>query len=141
MVVRIDTRIHLSPPTLQILAWIARIRVQDARQLNLQLNGAVLVEDPIHAVLIVCCGEDLANEEFARAGDGARVVSEVGMLEEDAGVFFVDADCVFDGRGCAGAVDEFGVFLAVGVLLVLLPFCLWKGMYTHVMDGAFAVAT
>lgn len=41
------------------------------------------------------------------------------MFEEDAGVFFVDADGVFDDLGGAGAVDKGGV---------------------HVVDCAFAVA-
>jgi hypothetical protein len=37
------------------------------------------------------------------------VVSEVGVLVQDAGVFFVDADGGFDGFDPAGAGDEIGV--------------------------------
>lgn len=64
------------------------------------------MQDPVHAVLVVCGGEDLGNDEFARAGGGAGFVAEVGVLEEDAGVFFVDADGVLDRLGVAGAVHK-----------------------------------
>ena len=109
MVMCINPRIHLGSPPLQILPRVTRICVQDTRELDLELNGAVLVEDPVDAVLVVCGREDLADEELAGAGDGAGVVAEVGVLEEDAGVFFVEADCVFYCRGAAVAVYEFGV--------------------------------
>lgn len=67
------------------------------------------MEDPVDAIFVIGGCEDLADEELARAGHGAAVVAEVGVLEEDAGVFFVDADGVFDGFGDTGTVDEFGV--------------------------------
>jgi hypothetical protein len=57
------------------------------------------VHDPVDAVLVVAGGEDLADDEFAGAGRGGGFVAEVGVFEEDAVVFFVDADCVFDGVG------------------------------------------
>jgi hypothetical protein len=60
-----------------------------------------LVEDPVDAVFVVAGGEDLADDEFAGARGGGGFVAEVGVFEEDAVVFFVDADCVFDGVGFA----------------------------------------
>jgi hypothetical protein len=59
------------------------------------------VHDPVDAVFVVARREDLANDEFAGAGRGGGGVAEVGVFEEDAVVFFVDADCVFDGVGNA----------------------------------------
>ena len=120
MVVRVDTRVYFRTPTFRVLAGIHGIRVQDPRQLDFELNGAVLVEDPVDAVLVVSGGKDMRNEEFTAAGDDDRIVAEVGMFEEDPRIFFVDADGVFDGLAGSGSVDEVGV---------------------HVVDRAFAVAT
>jgi hypothetical protein len=59
------------------------------------------VHDPVDAVFVVASREDLADDQFAGAGGGGGVVAEVGVFEEDAVVFFVDADCVFDCVGLA----------------------------------------
>ena len=77
------------------------------------------MQDPIHSVLVVSSGEDMGYDEFAGAGEDGGVVAEIGVFKEDAGIFFVDADGVFDGLGGAGFVDEVGV---------------------HVVDCTFAVA-
>ena len=78
------------------------------------------MEDPVHAVFVVSRSEDLRYQEFAAAGDDDGVVTEVCVFEEDACIFLVNADGIFDGRAGAGAVDEVGV---------------------HVVNCAFAVAT
>ena len=77
------------------------------------------MEDPVHAVLVVGGCEDMADEQFAGAGNGRGFVAEVSVFEQDPGVFFVDADGVFDRCGLAGAVHKVGV---------------------HVVDRALAVA-
>ena len=77
------------------------------------------MEDPVDAVLVVGRGEDVRDDQFPGAGDDDGVVAEIGVLEEDAGVFLVHTDGVLD-RGCgSGTIDKVCV---------------------HVMDRAFAVA-
>jgi hypothetical protein len=119
MIVRINTGVNFSSPAFGVFAWVHRIRVQDTSEFDFQLDGAVLVEDPVHAVFVVGGGEDVRDDEFATAGDDYGIVAEIGVFEENAGIFFVDADGVFDGGAFSGAVDEGGV---------------------HVVDCSFAVA-
>jgi hypothetical protein len=64
-----------------ILVRIHRIRVQDTRQLDLGLDGAVLVEHPLADIFIVGGSEDLLNNELPGARDNDRIVSEVSVLE------------------------------------------------------------
>lgn len=109
VVMCIHTRIDLRSPALQILTLVTSIRVEDACQLDLQLNRAVLVEDPVNTVLVVCGRKDLTNEQFSRPSDGTAIVAEVGMLEENPGIFFVDTDGVLDGFGSTGTIHEIGV--------------------------------
>lgn len=66
------------------------------------------MEDPVDAVFIVSSSEDVGDDEFPSTSDDHGVVTEIGVLEEDSGVFFVDADGVFDGCGLSSAVDEGG---------------------------------
>jgi hypothetical protein len=61
VVVSIDARINLSAPWSCRLAGVQGISVQDTCQLDLELDRAVLVEDPVDAVLVVCCGENVAD--------------------------------------------------------------------------------
>ena len=109
MVVRVDAGIHLGAPALGILTGIHGVGVEDAGELDLELDGAVLVEDPVDAVFVVGRREDVRDDELARPRHDDRVVAEVGVLEEDARVFLVDADGVLDRRAGPGAVDEGGV--------------------------------
>lgn len=119
VVVRVDAWVDFGAPALGVLAGVHGVGVEDAGQLDFQLDRAVLVEDPVDAVLVVGRGEDLANDQLAGARDNDRVVAEIRVLEQNAVVFLVDADGVLDRLGRPGAVDELGV---------------------HVVDAAFAVA-
>ena len=64
------------------------------------------MEDPVHAVFVIGRGENVGDEQFPPSSHNDRVVSEVGVLEEDAGVFFVDADGILNGLACTGTVDK-----------------------------------
>lgn len=73
------------------------------------------MEDPVDAVFVVGGGEDVGDDQFAASGDDHGFVPKIGVFEEDTGIFFVDADGVFDGGAFSGTVDECGVL--VGILL------------------------
>ena len=66
----------------------------DAGELDLVLDGAVLVEVPVVAVLVVADGDDAADHHAAHAADFGVAGAEVGMLPGDAVVLFVQADGV-----------------------------------------------
>lgn len=53
------------------------------------------MEDPIHAVLVVCGGENLGNDQLPASRNDHGVVAEVGVFEENARIFFVDTDGIF----------------------------------------------
>lgn len=59
VVVRIHARIDLGAPAVQVFARIAGVRIEDAGEFDFKLDGAVLVEDPVDAVLIIGGREDL----------------------------------------------------------------------------------
>lgn len=118
VVVRVYPGIDLRAPAVRVLVGIHDVRVEDARQLDLGLDGAVLVEDPGHHVLVVGGREDLLDDELAAARHNDGVVAEVGVLEQDAGVLFVDADGVFDLPNAADARGELGIEVVNGALAV-----------------------
>lgn len=120
VVVRVDAGVHFCPPSLGVLAGEHGVGVQDTRELDLELDGAILVEDPVHAVLVVGGREDVADDQLAGPRDdgGLEAVTEVAVLEQDTRVFLVDADGVLDGHGRAGPVDELGVHVVDAALAV-----------------------
>lgn len=106
VVVGVYAGVDFCAPAVEVFAFVAGEGVEDAGEFYFELDGAVLVEDPVDAVFVVCGGEDVGYDEFAGSCDGDGVVTEIGVLEEDTGVFFVDAYGVFD-RGCrTGFIDE-----------------------------------
>ncbi len=60
----------------------------------------------IELVSFVTYREDLLDDELARPRDDGAVVTEVGVLEEDAVVLLVDADGVLDRLDGAGPRRE-----------------------------------
>ena len=109
MVVRVDAGVDLRAPAFEIFVWVHGVCVEDASELDFKLDGTVLVEDPVDAVLVICSSEDVRDDESAAPSHYHRIVSEISVFEEDTGVFFVDADCVLDGVWGAGFIDEGGV--------------------------------
>ena len=82
----------------------------DAGQLDLELDRAVEVQVPEDAVVVVADGEDRADHQATAAAHvgGTRVA--IGVLPQNAEVFFVDADRLVDVDGRAvveapGAVE------------------------------------
>ena len=69
MVVSINSWIDFCSPSLGILTWIHGVCVQDTCELDLQLNSAVLVEDPVNAVFVVRSRENVRDDEFPASGD------------------------------------------------------------------------
>ena len=69
MIVGVNPGVDFCSPALGILAWVHSVCVQDACKLDLQLHGTVLVEDPIHAVFVVCRCENVRNDELATSGN------------------------------------------------------------------------
>lgn len=98
------------------LVWRQDVGVEDAGGLDLVLERAVLVKVVVEAVVVVGDGDKVGEDEAARAdGVGAGGVAVVGVLEEDAVVFFVQADGVGHVDGLpAGGVAEDGVKVVDG---------------------------
>ena len=97
VVVRVDARVDFCAVGRGALAGRECVGGEDAGEFDFKLDDAVLVHDPVDAVFVVAGGEDLTDDQLAGAGCRGGLVAEVGVFEEDAVVFFVDADCVFDG--------------------------------------------
>lgn len=64
------------------------------------------MENPVHTVLVVGGGEDVRNDQLSSTCNDHGIVAEIGVFEENTGVFFVDADSVLDGGGISCSVDE-----------------------------------
>lgn len=96
VVVGVDLRVHLRAIGARVFIWVHGVSVEDARELDFRLDGAILVEDPLAGVLVVGRSEDLLHDELARPSDDDGIVTEVAVLEEDAVVLFVDANGVLD---------------------------------------------
>lgn len=109
VVVRVYTRVDFRAPWRGRLAWVQRVSVQDTGKLDLELNCAVLVEDPVNAVLVIGCREDVADNEFSCSGDRARLIAEVGVLEQYSCVLFVDANRILDRLRISGTIYESSV--------------------------------
>ncbi|KAI6767610.1 hypothetical protein HG530_005619 [Fusarium avenaceum] len=120
VVVGVDLGIYLCAPRSGVFTLVEGICVEDTSELDLGLNGTVLVEHPLACILVVRRCEDLLDDELSGACDSNRVIAEVGVLEENAVVFLVDTDGVLDSANGAIALSKVGV---------------------EVVDDSFAVAT
>lgn len=119
VVVCVDSRVDFSTPALGVLAGVHGVGVQNTGELDVELDSTVLVEDPVDAVLVVGGSEDVGDDQLPATSYNDRLVTEVGVLEEDTGVFLVDTDGVLDDRAGTRTVDKGSI---------------------HVVDGALAVA-
>lgn len=118
VVVCIDARVDLCTPALEVFTREHGVSVQNASELDFELDGAVKVENPVDAVFIVGSSEDVRDDKLASASDCYTVVAEIGVLEQDPSVFLMDADSVLDGRGLSGAVNERRIHVVDGALAV-----------------------
>lgn len=120
VVVGVDPRIHFSAPAMCVLARVHGVSVEDTGKLDFKLNGAVLVEDPVYAVLVVGSSENVRDDQLPGARYCAALVAEVSVLKKNARILFMDTDRILDGCSFSSTVDEVGV---------------------HVVDSSFAVAS
>jgi hypothetical protein len=82
---------------------------QDAGELDLQLQRAVLVEGPVEAVVVVAHGRDRRHDQPPPAPDLGAAAHQVVVLPADADVLLVEADGVGHGPGRALLVGQDGV--------------------------------
>lgn len=115
---RVDTGVHLRSPAVCVLVRVQGVRVQNTSQLDIQLHGTILVEDPVHAVLVVRGREDMRDDQLPSTGNNHRLVTEIGVLEEDTRVFFVDADSILDSRARTGFIDKCRIHIVNRALAV-----------------------
>lgn len=106
VVVGIDARVDLCAPAVGVLSGVHSVGVENTSQLDLELHRAVLVQDPIDAIFIVGGGEDVRDHELAASRDDDAVVTEVGVLEQNTRVLFVNADSILDGVRRASLIHE-----------------------------------
>lgn len=118
VVVGVDAGVDLSAPALGVLVLEHGVGVQDTGELDLRGNGAILVEHPGDDVLVVGGGEDLLDDQLAATGDDDGIVTEVAMLEEDAGILLVNADGILDGAKTTITGRELGIHVVNGALAV-----------------------
>ena len=85
---------------------LSRRRLDDAGQLHLELDGAVEVEVPVEAVLVVTGGCDRADHEAPRPTDLGSAGPHVDVLPEDPVVLLVHADAVLEHLRVAVLVGE-----------------------------------
>lgn len=64
------------------------------------------MEDPVHAVFVIRGSKNLGNDKLPASCDDRRVVAEIGVFKEDARIFLVHADGVFNRYGSAGLICE-----------------------------------
>lgn len=67
------------------------------------------MEDPVHTVLVVCGGEDVRDDEFSTTGDNDGIVTEISVLEQNASIFFVNANSILDGGALSCSVYKCGI--------------------------------
>jgi hypothetical protein len=64
------------------------------------------MEDPVNTVLVVRRCEDVRDDELATSCYNDRIVTKISMLEENAGIFFVNANGILDRRALSSSVDK-----------------------------------
>ena len=69
MVMSIDSRIYFCSPSLGVFTWVHGICVQDTSELDFELNSSVLMEDPVNAVFVVCCSENVRDDKLSASCD------------------------------------------------------------------------
>ena len=65
------------------LACSNRRRLDDAGQLDLELDRSVLVEVPVEAIVVVSHGREKGNDQTPRTPHFKRLVAKFVMLPED----------------------------------------------------------
>ena len=119
VVVCVDTRIDFCAPTFGVLARVYSISIQDPGKFDLELYSTILMKDPVHRIFVIGCRKDVGDDEFTTSGNDDGVIAEIGVFEEDASIFFVDANGVLDCLRSSSTIDKVGI---------------------HVMNGTFTIA-
>lgn len=65
VIVGVDSRINFRSPSLGVFTWVHGICVQDTSELDFELNSSILMEDPINAVFVVCCSENVRDDKLS----------------------------------------------------------------------------
>ena len=94
------------------LARGQRAGQDDAGELHLELDGAVLVEVPVERVLVIARRDDERDDQPAAAAGLGRVQRGVEMLPQQAGVLLVQADRLPDRVRLAVRADEVDIEVA-----------------------------
>ena len=118
VVVGVDTRVDFGTPALGILTRVHRVGVQNSGQLDVELDSSILVEDPVHAVLIVGGSEDVGNDQLPATGHNDRLVPKIGVLEQDTSVLFVNANRVLYNGASTSTVHKCSIHVVDGTLAV-----------------------
>lgn len=134
VIVCVDSGVDFGAPSFGVFAWVHGIGVENAGELDLKLDRAVLMEIPIDAIFVVGSCEDVRDDEFSATGYNDGVISKIGMLEQNAGVLFMHADGVLDGLARPGAVDEVGVHVVYGSFAITTQ----RQTVGHVSSAIFA---
>src|ERR1700733_9003767 len=88
------------------LAGRQRRGVHNSRELDLALNGSVLVEIPIETVLIIPDSGDEGNRQSPRPSYFRLAGAPIRVLPKNAEVFFMQAHRILQGRDVTEAVHQ-----------------------------------
>jgi hypothetical protein len=91
------------------LTWRESTGQDDAGQLRLELDSAVLIEVPVDRVLVVARGDDKRDNQPAAATSLGRIQHRVKVLPKQAEILLVQADGLADRVRLTVAVGEFDV--------------------------------
>jgi hypothetical protein len=76
------------------------------------------VKDPVHTILIVCCCKDVRDDKLSSSSNNDRVVTEVGVLEENARILLMNTNSILDSRALAGPIDECSIHIVDSTLAI-----------------------
>jgi hypothetical protein len=65
MIVGVDSRINFRSPSLGVFTWVHGICVQNTSELDFELNSSILMEDPVNAIFVVCCSENVGDDKLS----------------------------------------------------------------------------
>lgn len=84
MIMCIDTWMHLCSPAIGVFTRCHGVCVQNTTEFYLELYRRILVEAPVHTVLVVRNSKNLRNNKLPASCNDHGVVAEVSMFKEDA---------------------------------------------------------
>lgn len=118
VVVRIDAGVHLRAPAVGVFIGVHGVCVENSRELDLGLDRAVLVENPLNGILVIGSSKYLLHYELPGTGDNGGFVAKVAVFEQNSSIFLVNANGILDGANITSPGRKLGIEVVNGPLAV-----------------------